>query len=230
MAAGQNGTLYSAWLDDSSINDGPRRKKLFGASSRDGGKSWSKNTLIYQSPEGPDAKICECCHPSVAIDSHGRIYVMWRNNLAGARDMYLAHSDDGGSTFSQAQKLGEGTWPLNACPMDGGGIALDRDGNVITVWRRESTVYLDRAGQPESVVANGKNPAIAFGKKGIYTVWSGSSGLMASIPGLSEPIVLADSGSYPSLVTVGSSVLATWADTGKVVIRNLDEEKLILCR
>src|SRR5712692_3569669 len=109
MAAGDNGMLYAAWLDDRSIDDSPRRKKLAGASSRDGGKTWSKSTVIYLSPEGPDAKICECCHPSVAIDSHGRIYVMFRNNLAEARDMYLAHSDDGGSTFSQAQKVGEGT-------------------------------------------------------------------------------------------------------------------------
>jgi hypothetical protein len=225
VAAGENGMLYAAWLDDRSIETSPRRKKLFGASSQDGGKTWSKNTLIYRSPEGPDAKICECCHPSVAIDSHGRIYVMFRNNLAGARDMYLAHSDDGGSTFSQAQKVGEGTWPINACPMDGGGVSIGRDGNVISVWRRQDTIYMNRDGQREVIVAKGKNPAIAAGKDGAYLAWSSPSGLMAQIPGSREPIALADDGGYPSLVAVGSSVLAAWESNGKVVIRDLTAEQ-----
>jgi hypothetical protein len=226
MAAGDNGMLYAAWLDDRSIEDGPRRKKLFGASSRDGGKTWSKNTLIYRSSEGPDAKICECCHPSVAIDSHGRIYVMFRNNLAGARDMYLSHSDDGGATFSQAQKLGQGSWPVNGCPMDGGGLSIDRENSVISIWRRQDTIYMHRAAQPEVIVAKGKNPAIATGKDGAYAVWSGASGLMAKIPGSQEPIALADEGGYPSLVTVGSSVLAAWESKGKIVIRDLSAEQL----
>ena len=225
MAAGDNGMLYASWLDDRSIENGPRRKKLFGASSRDGGKTWSKNTLIYRSPEGPDAKICECCHPSVAIDSNGRIYVMFRNNLAGARHMYLTPSDDGGSTFSRAQKEGEGTWPINACPMDGGGVSIGPEGKVISVWRRQDTVYLNRASKPEVIVAKGKNPAIAAGKDGAYLAWSGPSGLMAQIPGSWEPIALAGDGNYPSLVVVGSSVLAAWESKGKIVIRDLTAEQ-----
>jgi hypothetical protein len=225
MAAGDNGMLYSVWLDDRSLENGPRRKKLFGASSRDGGRTWSKNTLIYRSPEGPDAKICECCHPSVVIDSHGRIYVMWRNNLAGARDMYLAYSEDGGAKFSQAQKLGEGTWPIDGCPMDGGGLAIDREGNVISVWRRQDTIYLDRDAQREVVIAKGKNPAIAAGEDGVYAAWSGPSGLMAKTPTRKEPIAVADDGGYPSLVAVGSSVLAAWETKGKIIIRDLAAEQ-----
>ncbi|KAJ3054740.1 hypothetical protein HK102_011471, partial [Quaeritorhiza haematococci] len=49
---------------------------------------------------------------------------MWRNSLKGARDLFLADSSDGGRTFSPAEKLGRGTWPLNACPMDGGAVAV----------------------------------------------------------------------------------------------------------
>ena len=33
--------------------------------------------------------------PSVAINAGGLILVMWRNWLAGTRDMYLARSQDG---------------------------------------------------------------------------------------------------------------------------------------
>jgi hypothetical protein len=48
---------------------------------------------------------------------------------------------------------------------------------------------------------------------------------MAQIPGSREPIALADDGGYPSLVAVGSSVLAAWESNGKVVIRDLTAEQ-----
>ena len=53
---------------------------------------------------------------------------MWRNSLDGARDMFVSESRDGGRTFSNARKLGSGTWPLKACPMDGGHLAFDAAG------------------------------------------------------------------------------------------------------
>jgi hypothetical protein len=77
---------------------------------------------------------------------------MFRNSLAGARDFYLARSKDGAS-FTIA-KLGEGTWPLKACPMDGGGIAI-ADGKVVTAWRRNFDIFLARPGQAEKSSAKG---------------------------------------------------------------------------
>ncbi|MBI1791756.1 MAG: exo-alpha-sialidase, partial [Acidobacteria bacterium] len=127
MAAG-GGVVFATWLDLRS-----KGTRLYGAHSKDGGATWSANVLVYESPEG---KICECCHPSAMVDSKGVIYAMWRNNLAGSRDMYVARSTDGGHTFSRAEKAGTGTWVLNACPMDGGGLALGPDGKVVSAWRR----------------------------------------------------------------------------------------------
>jgi hypothetical protein len=115
MAAAPDGTVYCVWLDLRN-----HRTQVYGAASADGGASWQEERLIYESPDG---SVCECCQPQTAYDPQGHLYVMWRNQLAGARDMYLAHSEDNGQTFSQAVKLGRGTWPLNACPMDGGGLA-----------------------------------------------------------------------------------------------------------
>ena len=71
------------------------------------------------------------------MDASGRILVMWRNALAGSRDLYWASSTDGGKTFSAGKKLGIGTWLLSACPMDGGDLTVDRDGVAETIWRRE---------------------------------------------------------------------------------------------
>src|SRR5260370_1332262 len=119
MVAG-GGLLFATWLDDRA-----QGKRLYGATSKDAGLTWSKNVEVYESPSGT---ICQCCHPTALIDGNGVIHVMWRNALDGNRDMYVAHSKDGGVSFGRARKLGEGSWELNACPMDGGGLAIDAQG------------------------------------------------------------------------------------------------------
>src|SRR5207248_4727718 len=117
MTAGADGLLFAAWLDDRA-----KTKKLYGAVSKDSGLTWSKNMLVYESPSGT---ICQCCHPTALIDAKGAIHVMWRNALEGARNMYVATSTDGGATFHGVEKQGTGNWMLEACPMDGGGLAID---------------------------------------------------------------------------------------------------------
>src|SRR5207253_1724526 len=124
MAGNQHGDVWVAWLD---LRSG--KTELWGASSHDSGKSWNDDVLIYRSPDG---HICECCHPSVQVERNGTVQVMWRNWLGGARDMYVTQSTDGGRTFKTAEKIGSGTWLLNACPMDGGSIS-----GPYFLWRRE---------------------------------------------------------------------------------------------
>lgn len=116
MAAGPKGEICCVWLDLRN-----RSTEIMASVSRDGGASWGGNTLVYKSPSG---SVCECCHPSVALTDDGGIYVQWRNSLDGNRDMFLATSTDSGKTFGKAKKLGDGTWPLDACPMDGGAISI----------------------------------------------------------------------------------------------------------
>ena len=200
--------LYSVWLDDRAGG-----KELYGASSKDGGTTWSPNRLIYHSPDG---HICECCHPSVAVRGGGKeIYAMFRNSLGGSRDFYLAATHDGGVTF-HVSKVGEGTWHLNACPMDGGALTLDAKGPV-TVWRRESTVYLDRAGEPESEIGAGKNPAMAGGK----VLWSAPDGLREWKSGASSRL-LDPNGAYPAVAAGGGHAAAAWESKGRIVIEPLN--------
>ncbi len=188
--------IYAVWLDD---RDG--RKQLYGAASKDGGATWSPNREVYHSPE---EHICECCHPSLAVRGGGKeIYAMFRNALAGSRDLYLATSTDGGHTFA-ATKLGLGTWPLNACPMDGGGLTLDSKG-PLTVWRRNTTVFLDRPGSKEVEIGPGKNPAIA----GQSIAWSAPDGLRLK-RGAAESTVLDPAGAYPAGASSGDKEVVVW--------------------
>jgi hypothetical protein len=205
------GTFFAAWLD----HRGGHGTKLYGARSTDGGLTWAKNVLIYESPEGT---ICECCHPSLAIDSTGQILVMFRNWLAGSRDMYLARSRDG-ITFGKLEKLGIGTWRLNACPMDGGGIAIAGN-RVVTAWRREREIFLASPGEKEVGIGEGVDLAVAASREGVYVIWSTPSGIRALKPGRKESIALAPKGAFPTLAALpDGSALAAWEDDGRIQIR-----------
>jgi len=212
LASDGKGRLFAAWLD----HRGGHGTKLYGAQSRDNGVSWSKNVLIYKSPDGT---ICECCHPSLVFDAQGEVAVMWRNWLGGSRDMYLARSRDG-VRFSQPVKLGEGTWKLNACPMDGGGI-VNADGRLVTAWRREHDLFLASPGAPETRIAQGIDVALASGRDGLYAIWSTPSGVRAMIPKQAQPMELAPQGSFPDIASVGQGAVAAWEEDGKIAIRRI---------
>lgn len=158
-ADGEN--AFAVWLD----LRGNKRNKIYGANSSDGGKTWSKNWMIYTSP---DTSVCECCKPSVAMKGNN-VYVMFRNWLDGNRDLYLIQSSNGGSSFGQAQKLGTGSWKLNGCPMDGGGLAINQNGKVQTVWRRNGNIFTAVPGIPEIEIGQGRGCTIeTINNKNIY--------------------------------------------------------------
>ena len=211
LAADARGNLFAAWLD----KRGGTGAKLYGARSTDGGASWSKNVLIYQSPEG---NICECCHPSVAIDPDGQAMVMWRNWLGGSRDMYLTRSRDGAS-FSKPEKLGKGSWPLNACPMDGGGLAATAT-KTITAWRRGEDVFLAEPGRQEARIGTGKDVALALNGDRTYVSWTEESKVVLWSDGRTE--VLSGAGGFSALTGLpGGGVLAAWEEKGAIVTRAL---------
>jgi hypothetical protein len=150
LAIAPDGKLFVVWLDQ---REGPM--ELWGAESTDGGKSWAANQRIYRSPE---KSICECCHPSALFDADGNLAVMWRNSLGGSRDLWMAVRSRGTATFSGAKKLGTGTWPLDACPMDGGRILALGSGKFGSVWQRAGEVYFAIPGESEVRLGKGRQP------------------------------------------------------------------------
>lgn len=190
MAGSGQGSVLVTWLD--LRNKGT---ELWSATSSDGGINWGANTLVYRSPDG---HICECCHPSAAMDGHDRAAVMWRNWLGGSRDMYAALSADGGKTFAAAQKLGTGTWKLEGCPMDGGSIALVPGGKMLTAWRREKTAFATENKGPEQRLSDSAlQPAVIAGKKGAFHLWENDGGLMLK-KGSASPARFAEKAAFAS--------------------------------
>ena len=205
-----DGTLAATWLD---LRE--KGMRLYAATSRDHGATWAKNVPVYVSQE-PAGHICECCHPTIAADGQGQLHVMWRNWLGGSRDMYFATSTDGGRTFGKADRLGEGTWKLQACPMDGGGMAIDEGGAVVTTWRRENTIYYASPGRGERSLGEGKDPAIGISGRNVWISWTKAGSLYAWTATSLEAKVIG-TGAYPQML---GSLLA-YERAGKIVVQDL---------
>ena len=212
FAAGPGDVLFAVWLDLRREGSAEGGTKLYGTISRDGGKSWEKNIRVYASPDGT---ICQCCHPSVTIDVRGVLHVMWRNALRGSRDLYYISSVDGGKTFASAQKLGHGTWPLDACPMDGGEITTTRNGTIDSVWRRKEEILVSSPGkEEEKALGQGRNPVIAYGTKGRYVAWDDATTKQAVLlgPGTSKPVPLGRQSQFVDLASPDGKVVAAWEE------------------
>ncbi len=170
MAVSSDGNAWCTWLDLRN-----QRTELYASQSVDGGANWSPNQLVYSSPE---KSICECCHPSIAIHDK-TVQVLFRNSLAGNRDMYLTSVEPvNGKLSATSIRIGDDHWKLNACPMDGGMLAIDAKGLVSTVWRRGREIFMATIDGRKNDVADeqliglGEQPWIASTKYGPVAVWS----------------------------------------------------------
>lgn len=211
LAADRQGNLFAAWLD--LRQEGTR---LYGAWSTDSGLTWSANAKLYESPDGT---ICQCCHPFAAYAQNGGLDLMWRNALGGARDLYLLRAEAPKQTFGKPQKLGQGTWMLDACPMDGGGVA-HIDGRTITAWRRERNIYLAEPDKPETRIGEGQDVALAASQGRTYALWIQNSQLIAWINGKTQ--VVSKKAAMPTVIGLPSGgVLAAWEDNNGITVQRL---------
>ena len=164
MAASSTGETWCTWLDLRN-----KRTEIFASKSTDGGANWSPNQLVYRSPE---KNVCECCHPSIAIHD-GMVHILFRNSLAGNRDMFLASFRGKDGFSSDARRLGNESWKLDACPMDGGMLSISPAGMVSTIWRRgRSIIVVNSDGNDEQLLGIGEQPTIAATSEGPVAVWS----------------------------------------------------------
>ena len=237
MAAGPDGQVFCVWLD--LRNTAPGRghgghTEIWGARSADGGATWSDDFLIYRSPQ---KSVCQCCHPSVVYSPDGnRLAVLFRNELSGNRDMYVMESRDGGKSFGTAQKLGDRSWELNACPMDGGMVTYPRSGQEggdvapapVTAWRRAGEVFIARPGESEQKLGDGMQPWVTSSDGVPIVAWvTARPGALLVRQGDGPSKKIAEAASDPSLAAALSGrgpLLAAWESRGNVVVQVLTNE------
>ncbi len=208
LSSDGDNNLFSIWTD----LRGNQRNKIFGARSTDAGATWQKNRLVYASP---DSTICECCKPSVAMQG-SHVYVMFRNWLQGTRDLYLIQSENAGESFGEAKKLGNGSWKFNACPMDGGGLAIAANAVAQTVWRREDKIYAAQPGEGEKFLGEGKGCTIeTISGKNIYAWSDKDENIICVLPNNSQIIV--GKGILPLLKFAGDDkVVCIWQQDNRI--------------
>lgn len=168
--------------------------------------------MVYQSPDG---HVCECCKPSIAAEGT-TVGIMFRNWLNGSRDLYLLQSSNKGKTFMPAQKLGTGTWKLNGCPMDGGGIAIDPSGAIHTVWQREGYVYYCKPGETEMTVGKGRTCSIA-GTVGNTVITMEKRDTLEAIKLSRKEVIPIGTGSFVKPLSLpGNKMLFVWEQDGLI--------------
>jgi hypothetical protein len=207
IAADDNNTFYAVWLD---LRE--NRQNNICLSTLNSGSTWSQNRFVYKSPDG---HVCECCKPSIAAKGN-EVSIMFRNWLRGSRDLYVITSMNGGESFSDAQKLGIGTWVLNACPMDGGGLSIGENGYIHTTWQRDGQIFYATPGTPEENIGQGRG----VGVNGNLLFWQSSSGLMLKpINGEAKRV---GEGTALSAIELGDGgVITVWQQNGEIVYKRM---------
>jgi hypothetical protein len=207
IAADDKNNFYAVWLD---LREDHKNNICF--SSLQKKSKWSANHFAYRSPDG---HVCECCKPSIAVKGD-RVSIMFRNWFRGSRDIYLINSSDRGQTFSAAQKLGHGTWPLKGCPMDGGGLALDSENNIHTAWQRERVIFYAMPGKAEQRIGDGRS----VGLSGNLVTWQKGSDLILHRMN-AEQRKIGEGTGLQVLEFKDQSILAVWEQENQIVFKKL---------
>ncbi|HLM01295.1 MAG TPA: sialidase family protein, partial [Pyrinomonadaceae bacterium] len=157
--------------------------EIFYAVSADGGKTFSKNKKI-------SGEVCPCCKTSLLEESVDKIYVSWRQVLAGDfRHIAVASTADGGESFSQPTIVSDDQWRIAACPVSGAALEIGETGALKVAWFT----------------------AGAAGKPGLYTAESTDGGKSFSARTLINEGIAAGS---PIFLAAGKSFV--WEAGGKL--------------
>jgi hypothetical protein len=172
LTTDRQGRFQAVWLDSRDGGQGLR-----GATSADGGRTWSKNVSI-------DTRTCECCWNESLSTGPGEFLVLYRDK--DPRDMALAASTDGGGTWTRRSVVGGFNWMFNGCPHVGGGLAKTASALHAIVWtgkESEPGVYALRShdtGQTWSTPrrlgdASARNTGLAASGRSLVATWDEST-------------------------------------------------------
>ena len=212
IAADKEDNFYAVWLD---IRNDKQNKICF-AESTDQGMTWSKNKIAYQSP---DKTVCECCKPNIVVNQ-SNIFIMFRNWMNGSRDLYLLSSKNKGSTFTQPLKLGNGTWQLNGCPMDGGGLTVNEKNEISAVWQRKGEIFYSKPNQAEKQVAVGRRCSITDSNNPIIT-WQDGQHLKIKELNKDDVLDIGEGNFVKAIRTKDNKILCAWEKDGNITYRKL---------
>lgn len=210
--------FYAVWLD---IRIG-KHNQIYFSDLQEKADQWSKNKLVYKSP---DEHVCECCQPHISVQD-STVAIMFRNWLNGSRDLYVAKSSNSGKSFSPAAKLGLDTWKLNGCPMDGGGIVVDKAASIQTTWQRKGVVYYCQPGQPEVFMGKGRTSSISGSGANTYISYQNSDTLKLVALKNKKSIQIGNGAFLKSAALPEGKILCVWEKDKNIVYRKISSNLL----
>ena len=159
-----DGKVYVAWLDSPAtmtedgaiVSDKSRESAVRFVRSVDGGQSFEPSVVVDTNP-------CPCCNVNILAESKDSVYVSWRKifdnpNGMTIRDMVVAHSSDGGNSFSMPSKISDDRFVFDGCVHVGAPMVLDSKGNIHVVW------YTGQEDAPGVYYAKSSDNAKTFSK------------------------------------------------------------------
>jgi hypothetical protein len=168
IAADSQGGVYVFWhAPEPGISPDEANRRVWMAKSSDDGKTFAKETVIYQ----PKTGVCGCCGMHAYAGTDGALHVLFRSAFETVhRDMYLLTSLDHGRTF-RGEDVSK--WNIGACVMSSEAFAQEKN-ETLAAWETEKQVYFGRISgdtvpQPIGAPGTGPNrkyPALAMNSKG----------------------------------------------------------------
>lgn len=155
LAADDKGNVTACWLSD----------KLYASVSHDNGETFGPNVEL-----DPRYNPCNCCTTSAAYGEDGRLAVLYREETANERDMYLVLWDQSRRELTR-KRVSRIPWRINSCPMTYYTVTRDRAG-FVAAWPTKGKIYfarLDGSGEP-SRPEEIKTPGASGMRTGILTL------------------------------------------------------------
>jgi len=124
MALGKNGRVHVAWMSADAEQSG-----MFYARLNSAGTAFEPQRNVTHKAHGLDGG------GSIAADGQGHVYVSWHAGESGEaeRQVWLAHSADGGTTFAPERRANPSdTGACGCCGMQAG---TDAQGNLYMLYR-----------------------------------------------------------------------------------------------
>jgi len=182
IAFGAGGVAHVSWraIFQNNIRD------FVVSTSADSGQSWGPAVRVAED----NWSINGCPHSGSSMATlGGRLYVSWYTVREGDSEIYIAHSDDGGRSFTNRQSLSQNLLDPNhpALFEAGGKIAAlfqGRDPGENNGWGKTAAYYreIDAAGQLSPLTRVGQlegsasYPSLAWEPPGrLFVVWTESS-------------------------------------------------------
>jgi hypothetical protein len=111
LAVNSDGQTVCGWLDSRGGAQQP-----FAAVRPAGAGQFDSETQVYAGSEG--GGVCPCCLTSAAVADDGKLYVAYRNDADGYRDIWLSTRSDHDATFASVPVTSP-SWQFDGCPHDG---------------------------------------------------------------------------------------------------------------